>query len=164
MRYFITFACYGGHLHGDESGSVDPLHNLPGSRLVEADLERASAERQRMSQAPYLLDQSGRTVVLAALRKVCMYRGWILLATHVPTNHVHVVVEAEIRPERVMNDFKSYTSRALNRSGRDGSARKHWARHGSTRWLWKDQEVLETIRYVVDEQGVPIAIFVATDL
>ena len=31
MRYFITSACYGAHLHGDESGSVDRHHNVPGA-------------------------------------------------------------------------------------------------------------------------------------
>ena len=111
MRYFITFACYGGHLHGDESGSVDRHHNLAGSRLLEPDPQRASAERQRMPQAPYWLDRDSRAAVLAALRGHCVHRGWSLLAAHVRTNPVHVIVEAEARPERVMNEFKSYASR-----------------------------------------------------
>jgi len=34
--YLITFACYGAHLHGDESGSVDRKHNLPGGRMLGA--------------------------------------------------------------------------------------------------------------------------------
>ena len=74
MRYFITLACYGEHLHGDESGSVDRRHNLPGSRLLEADPQRASAERQRMNQAPYLPDRDSRAAVLEALREVCRPR------------------------------------------------------------------------------------------
>jgi len=113
-----------------------------------------------MNQAPYLLDRDSRAAVLGALREVCRQRGWSLLAAHVRTNHVHVVVEAEVRPEKVMKDFKSYASRGLNRLGRDGSDRKRWARHGSTRWLWKDQDVQDAIRYVVEEQGEPMAVFV----
>ena len=74
---------------------------------------------------------------------------------------MHVVVEAEAPPEKIMNAFKSYASRALNRMGRDGSDRKRWARHGSTRWLWKDQDVKGAIRYVVEEQGEPMAVFLA---
>ena len=74
---------------------------------------------------------------------------------------MHVVVEAEVRPEKVMNDFKLYASRGLNRLGREGSDRKRWARHGSTRWLWKDRDVQEAIRHVVEEQGEPMAVFVA---
>src|SRR5450631_187342 len=71
MRYFITFACYGGHLHGDESGSVDRNHNLPGGRLLEADPDRVAAERQSMTQAQYLLDRDSRAVVLQALLAGC---------------------------------------------------------------------------------------------
>jgi REP element-mobilizing transposase RayT len=161
MRYFITFACYGGHLHGDASGSVDQRHNLPGSRALEADPKRVSAERQSIKQGPYSLDRNGRAAVLAALKEVCLHRGWRLLAAHVRTNYVHVVVEAKVRPEKVMNDFKSCASRGLNRLAGNESDRRRWAHHGSTRWLWKDQDVREAIRYVVEEQGEPMAVFLA---
>jgi REP element-mobilizing transposase RayT len=161
MRYFITFACYGAHLHGDKSGSVDRNHNVPGSRLAEASPERVALKRQQMDQAPYYLDRDRRATVLDALREVCFHRGWSLWAAHVRTNHVHSVVEAEVRPEEVMNAFKSYASRALNRLGIDGPDRKRWARHGSTRWLWKDEDVQDAIRYVVSEQGEPMQVYLA---
>jgi REP element-mobilizing transposase RayT len=164
LRYFITFACYGGRLHGDESGSVDRRHNLVGSRVLESDSRRAAAERESMPQPPYSLDQESRAAVLVALQQHCLYRGWNLLALHVRTNHVHVVVEAEVRPERVMNEFKSYASRELNRLGRDGPDRRRWARHGSTRWLWKDQDVRQAVEYVIEAQGESMALFVAEEL
>jgi hypothetical protein len=145
MRYFISSACYGVHLHGHESGSVDRRHNVPGSRLVEANPERVAVKRQPMDQAPDCL--------------VCFDRGWSLWAAHVRTNHVHVVVEADVRPEKVMNAFKSYASRGLNRLEIDGGDRKRWARHGSTRWLWKDEDVQEAIRYVVSGQGEPMEVY-----
>ena len=161
MRYFITFACYCCHLHGDESGSVGRSHNLPGSRVLEAEPTRAATERQGMLQTPYSLDRDSQAAVLEACgRSACTVAG-SCLAAHVRTNHVHVIVEAEVRPERVMNDFKSYASRWLKRLGRDGPDRKRWARHGSTRWLWRDQDVQEAIRYIVDGQGEPMAVFVA---
>jgi hypothetical protein len=47
-----TFACYGAHLHGDESGSVDRRHNLFGGRSLEADPQRAGAERRSMNSPP----------------------------------------------------------------------------------------------------------------
>ena len=115
MRYFITFACYGARLHGDESGSVDRHHNLIGSRLLEPDAERVMAERREMLQDPYVLDhEARRPVVLAAIQRHCAYRGWNLLAAHVRSNHVHTIGEAETRPERIMNEFKAYASRELN--------------------------------------------------
>jgi REP element-mobilizing transposase RayT len=33
------------------------------------------------------------------------------LAAHARTNHVHIVVDADVPPERIMNDLKSYASR-----------------------------------------------------
>ena len=60
-----------------------------------------------------------------------------------------------------MNDFKAYASRALNRLEAEPGSRRRWARHGSTRWLWKDQDVREAIRYVIEEQGKPMAVFLA---
>jgi hypothetical protein len=124
MRYFITFACYGSHLHGDESGSVDRKHNIFGGRLAEASAPRLAAKSEQMDQPSYLLDQTRRATVLDAIRKVCVHYGWNLWAAHVRTNHVHMVVEAEVRPEKVMHAFKSYASRALNGLGIDGPDRK----------------------------------------
>jgi hypothetical protein len=72
---------------------------------------------------------------------------------------VHAVVEADVRPEKIMHAFKSYASRSLNRLGIDGLERKRWARHGSTRWLWKDEDVQEAICYVVSGQGEPMEVY-----
>src|SRR5437868_4749636 len=101
---------------------------------MAADSKRFSAEQRSMDQAPYCLDERRREAVLNSLQERCSQRNWSLLAAHVRTNHVHLVVEGEARPERVMNDLKSYASRSLNRMGLDPSARKRWTRHGSTRW------------------------------
>jgi REP element-mobilizing transposase RayT len=117
-----------------------------------------------MDQPPYLLDEDSRTTVLAAIRGHCEQRDWNLLAAHARTNHVHVIADAEIPPEKVMNEFKAYASRELNRAGHDGPDRKRWARHGSTRWLWKDQDVRSALQYVVDQQGEPMSLFVAEGL
>jgi hypothetical protein len=39
-----------------------------------------------------------------------------------------------------------------------------WARHGSTRWLWKDEDVRQALRYVIEEQGEPMALFAVRGL
>src|SRR5713226_8064685 len=162
MTYLITFACYGCHLHGDESGSVDREHNLPGCRLVAGDLKRVSTERGNMDQSPYSMDSKRREAVLGSLLDHCSHRNWSVLAAHVRSTHVHIEVESEARPERIMNALKSYASRCLNRIGLDEPARKRWARHGSTRWLLKAENVSAAVRYVVDEQGEPMSVFEAS--
>jgi REP element-mobilizing transposase RayT len=127
--------------------------------VLEAYPARVAAERERMDQPPYHLDPKRRDVVLEAIQDVCSHRGWSLLAAHVRSNHVHTVVESEDAPERVMNDFKSYSSRRLNQAGLDEVGRKRWARHGSTRWLWKPQQVSAAISYVMSEQGSTMSVF-----
>ena len=101
---------------------------------------------------------------MKAIHEVCGHRNWHLLAAHVRSNHVHAVVEAEVRPETVMNAFKSYASRAMNLTGIDPANRKRWVRHGSTRWLWKDSDVQEAIRYIVFGQGDSMEVYLAEGL
>jgi REP element-mobilizing transposase RayT len=155
----ITFACYGCHLHGSESGSVDVAHNMHRTPILEGNSARVAFEGQRMDQSAYHMDQTRRDAVLEAIQEVCVHRGWRLLAAHVRSNHVHTVVEAEVPPERVMSDFKAYASRHLNRLRLDDPNRKRWARHGSTRWLWKPQHVSAAMQYVVAEQGEAMSAF-----
>jgi hypothetical protein len=81
MRYFITFACYGSHLHGDEPGIVDLHHNVPGSPFAEASPERRVIKFEQMDQAPFSLDKDRRAAVLSALHEVCLHRQWILILT-----------------------------------------------------------------------------------
>jgi REP element-mobilizing transposase RayT len=164
MIYLITFACYGHHLHGSESGSVDREHNVPGTPILEVDSTRTAAEGELMDQAPYDLDQIRRDAVLEAIQEVCLHRGWGLRAAHVRSNHVHLVVDAEASAERVMGDCKAYASRRLNRMRLDEPNRKRWARHGSTRWLWEPAHVSAAVRYVVGEQGDAMAVFESHEL
>jgi REP element-mobilizing transposase RayT len=123
------------------------------------DSARAAFEERRMDQPPYRLDQIRRDAVFEAIKEVCGYRGWSLLAAHVRSNHVHTVVESEAEPERVMNDLEAYASRRLNGMGLDMPNRKRWGRHGSTRWLWEPQHVAAAIQYVFAEQGDPMSAF-----
>src|SRR5260370_3231348 len=109
-----------------------------------------SDERIAMAKAAYLLDVRRRCIVLNTICEVCRHRGWRLLACHVRTNHVHLVVHADAPPEKIMNDCKAYASRRLNEAGLDDRSRKRWTRHGSTRYLWSEDSVHETVDYVLN--------------
>ena len=74
----------------------------------------------------YILEHKQRQIVLETIKEVCScsyrkYRKWVLLAAHVRTNHVHLVVHAILPPEKIMNTIKSYSSRNLNKSTLDGN-------------------------------------------
>ncbi len=100
-----------------------------------------------------ILQASQRAAVVEAVRGVCDYRGFHLTAVNVRTNHVHVVVAAGCRPETVLNDFKSYATRRLREQGLLPAHVRPWARHGSTRYLWKERHVELAVDYVLNGQG-----------
>ncbi|MBN9663999.1 MAG: transposase [Acidobacteria bacterium] len=161
MIYLIIFACYGCHLHGSEYGSVDRNHNIVGTPYMSSGPALAQFEMSLMQQPPYQLDSPRRAAVLAAVVEACECLSWTLLAVHVRSNHVHIVVDAQLPPERVMLTFKTYASRRLNITGMDALGRKRWGRHGSTRWLKNSEEVSAAVKYVIEEQGRPMDLWQA---
>ncbi len=159
LAYFITFTCYGTWLHGDKSTSVDRFTNTPGTDFLSFNSKRLHLVKKGMPETPYFLDESRRKNVLQAIEEVCIHRKWVLLAAHVRSNHVHLVIHAIAKPEQIMNTIKSYASRHLNKAKLDECRVRRWTHHGSTRYLWKETEVEATIQYVVNEQGLPMAVF-----
>ena len=86
---------------------------------------------------------------------MCDRRGWRLLAVAARTTHIHVVVNApDVAPERVMQQLKAWSTRAVLRV-RPDEGPGLWTRHGSTRYLWAADEVAEKVQYVEHEQDGP---------
>jgi REP element-mobilizing transposase RayT len=160
LAYLITSSCYGSHLHGSEKGSVDRNHNLVGGRYLAPEPGLLRERARRMGKPGYALDHTRRRVVLAAIHQVCAHRGWTVIAAHVRMTHVHVVVAADTVPEQVMHDLKAYASRLL--SVQESGRINRWTRHGSTRYLWKRDDVAGAVGYVVDGQGEPMEVFLNT--
>jgi len=160
LAYFITFSTYGTWLHGTAkgSGSVDRGHNVYGTPFIPPDNEWENREAGRMVSPPYALGENARVIVRDAIVAHCREKNWTLLALHVRTNHVHVVISAEREPGRLMSDLKACASRELNRSGTDANERR-WTRHGSTRHLFDDVAVAAAVAYTLDEQGPPMAVY-----
>jgi REP element-mobilizing transposase RayT len=146
-------------MHGAEEGSVDRGHNHYGAPLVKSNPRRLAAERQRMSALPYSLDEPRRQVVLEAIIDRCDQSDWRVFAVHIRSNHVHIILGGEERPEFIMTQLKSAASRRLNQRGFDDRNRRRWARHGSTRRLWSQKDVQEAVRYVLEGQGEPMSTF-----
>jgi REP element-mobilizing transposase RayT len=161
QTYLITWSCYGSRLPG-QPGAVPRTQNQFNSPLPEPNTQKEHHALDRTRDAPYTLDEIRRHVVLESLQEVCRFRSWTLLAAHVRTNHLHVVVTADSKPEQVMVAMKAYSSRALNRRGIDVAGQRRWARHGSTRYLWTTESIRVAIGYVVDEQGSAMAVYVTS--
>ena len=159
FAYFITFSCYGTHLYGHESGSVDRLHNKYGTPFLPPNESVRQKQEKRMKQPAYLIDNARAVIIMNAFKETSSYRQWNLLAAHVRSTHVHIIVQAKDKPKKVMNDFKSYASRALNRAGYEDNGRKRWSRHGSTRYIWEIEDLEKVVSYVLHEQGEPMVVY-----
>jgi REP element-mobilizing transposase RayT len=159
LAYFITFSTYGVWLHGRDVGSVDKKHNEVGTPFLPPDAEHEHSNRANMRDAPYVLDVDRRAVVLQTVLEVARHRRWTVWACHVRTTHVHVVVTANDKPEKVMADFKAYASRRLKERTGEPADRKRWTQHGSTRYLWHEEQVAAKVEYVLNGQGEPMGRF-----
>ena len=152
--FLITFRCYGTWLHGDERGSVDRGYfNKFGTPKIKPDAEKVRRKANLMKHEAFILNAKQRAVVETAIREVCLIRGYILFALNIRTNHVHLVVSNSGQPERIMDSFKAYATKALRAAGLAGSEQKPWSRHGSTRYLWTDEHIAAAVEYVVNGQG-----------
>jgi REP element-mobilizing transposase RayT len=107
LAYLITFSTYGTWLHGDRRGSVNRFHKRFGtSRLPHNELRR-KYNHQQLKQSPVKMRSRERVLVEEAIRETCKMRRWDLWTINVRTNHVHTVVSACCKPEKVLAAFKA---------------------------------------------------------
>ena len=153
LAYLITFRTYGTWLHGDARGSVDREHNIPGTPLFPPDPSREMRRRSQLKHAPIELDPERRAVVRRTILKVAEHRNWEIHALAVRSNHVHIVITAYHAPERVMTSLKAWCTRRLVEAKLVAKGEIVWSRHGSTKYLWKQDEIEAASRYVCEGQG-----------
>ncbi len=106
MTYLITFSCFGHRLHGHPEGSVDRHHRTPGTPALQPDSAWLAQSTLLMKHLAYTLDAQRRHIVLEALRQSCQQNAWTLHAAHVRPTHVHVVIEAQPQPEKLLQALK----------------------------------------------------------
>jgi len=152
LAFMITWTSYGTWLPGDQRGWVTSKE--PG--IQEPDPSRESYARRTMQSDAIILSNKQRHIVDSTIREHCKIRKWSLHALNVRSNHVHIVITADVLPEVVMNQLKAWCSRRLNQSDEHTKnsirKRKWWTEHGSTKWI-NDEYYLETaIRYVHEGQ------------
>lgn len=146
--YLITFRTYGTWLHGDDRGSVDRMHSAFDTPFLPADPRECRAADHRMTQIAFCLDPRQRHAVRDTITRVCGHHGWELHSLHVGTNHVHACISASELPERVMLALKTWSTRRLRQEKLVTESRRIWSRHGSTKYLWKPEQVVDACRYV----------------
>jgi REP element-mobilizing transposase RayT len=150
IAYLLTFRTFGTWLHGDERFSVGRNKN---NKFGEPKIQPSVPFQEEMEcnsrQRAVILDLNERMLVTEAIKDVCQHRNYLMHALNVRTNHVHSVISAAIKPEKIVNDFKAYSTRKLRQEWQFGSEEKVWSRGSSTRYLWKPNHVAAAIDYVL---------------
>ena len=119
-------------------------------------------EQHLQKHPSVIFDEQQRQVVRDTIIRHCGLKQWCLLAVHVRTNHVHVLVQAPVSIEKAMNDLKAYSTRSLRQAGY--KLEKVWTKHGSTQYVFTYAKLYEKARYIVCEQGEPMAYYVGDRL
>jgi len=164
IAYFLTYTTFGTWLHGREQGSVDKDHNQVGSLRIAPNPQRQSANLERLGNAAYQLDAPRRRVVLETIEEVAAHRHWNLLAAHVRSNHVHALINANTSPEKILSDLKAWSSRRLSERFSELDTTKRWTRHGSTLYLWSEDQLAEKLRYVIEDQGDVMELYINPEI
>ena len=147
VGYFLTWVTYGTWLPGDPRGWVK---YRAGWQLPDPIREREA--RALMTEGACILTREQRRAVEAQIDETCAQRGWTLHAVNCRSNHVHVVVTADVAdPDKIRVDLKAWSARALKTAF--GSVRENWwAERGSIHYLNSDDDLEAAILYVRDGQ------------
>jgi len=153
LAYHITWTTYGSWLPGDSRGWVEG--GTPG--IQTPDPERTDHSRDLMTGTSVTLTPAQREIVEATIRDHCGIRKWPLLALNIRTNHIHLIVTADVTPEIVMSQLKAWCSRRLSEHAgligrsRNGQ-RRWWTEHGSTKYINDETYLQNAIQYVNERQ------------
>ena len=156
LGYLITFGAYGTWLHGDERGSVDRDHRRYDTPTLPLSPRRNEIERNLLKQPPVRFNVPQWAAIDFSIRETCAIRKWELWALNVRTNHLHCVVTANCNPNTVLVALKANATRAMRDAGCWPNDPSPWARGGSKKYLWTEEELTNAIVYTVEDQGEPL--------
>jgi REP element-mobilizing transposase RayT len=157
--WLLTWTTYGTWLPGDERGFVSPvpaeegayvLHNMPGM-AIDKDMPRLREHaKSLMSGRPIYLIAAQAKCIINQFRETAAFRSWPLLASAVMANHVHLIVgvTGDPEPNKLLHDFKSYGTRALNKRWPRPKSETWWTRDGSKRKLPDEEAIAAAVLYL----------------
>jgi REP element-mobilizing transposase RayT len=149
IGYFLTWVTYGTWLPGDARGWVQ---YQAGWQLPDPIRQREA--KALMTEDACILTAEQRRAVEAQIAETCAHRGWTLHVVNCRTNHVHVVVTAEVAdPDKIRIDLKAWASRTLKKKF-DRNRGNWWAERGSIRYLNSDDDLEAATQYVRDGQDI----------
>ena len=161
--WLLTWTTYGTWLPGDKRGFVSPVpDDSTGKRIknnivdtpYDADVPQLRNEAiANLKCDPVYLSTTQSEAIIDQLMETAAHRKWLLLATAIMRNHIHVVVgvPGDPNPENMLRDFKAYASRRLNKHWPKPVSGTWWTRSGSKRKLPTELAVIDAVAYVRDQ-------------
>ncbi len=154
LAYLITFRTFGTWLHGDDRFSINRSNrDVPHTVKFDPNLPLQKCMQESMRQPPMILDMEMRSVVADAIEELCAGRSYGLRSLNVRTNHVHSVISAAQKPERIADAMKAFATKKLRELGLVEANERVWSRGRSRRYLWKPKHVEAAVNYVRYRQG-----------
>lgn len=148
--WFLTWTTYGSWLPGDKRGFTDAEHKSPGTPTAAPNPALQSFAKQQMKGPVVFLTRLHATSLLTQFQETVRYRNWLLSAVAVMPTHIHLIVGVSNDPEpsKILSDFKSYGSRALNSKFGKPQSGTWWTQSGSKRRLSDAHSVEATVDYL----------------
>src|SRR5712691_4338191 len=171
--WLVSSTFYGQWLPGDPRGSVtNVLDRRPDDRATDVRIEHARpgedyedpipalqrAARDLLKGPPVTVNLAQAEQLLEQFQETADHRGWVLHAVSVMVNHIHLVVEAppEVGKSDLLQDFKSYGSRRLNRLFGRRPSGTWWSDSGSCR---PRRDIPAAVFYVCHRQPYPLLVW-----
>ncbi|QDU06728.1 Transposase IS200 like protein [Gimesia aquarii] len=146
FTYFITWTTYGTWLPGDQRGW---RKTSKGNQQPQPLLEEWS--RNQMNEPPVLLNQLQRNKVETVCYEHAQIRGWLVHAINVRSNHIHVVVTANLAPKKIRDQFKANATRVLRQHPDPVKSGKVWTRGRDIQIVDAGENSLERVIVYIDE-------------
>ena len=170
--WFFTWRTYGTWLPG-RAGFVGEYVTTDGLRVTDnrygdpagPAMPLAAYSAFIRNQPAVFLSGAQAAIVFEQLVETAAYRGRVLDAVAILTDHIHLVFGTPADPDqdKMLDDWKTYASRVLNRhAGWKAPAPRPvwWARDGSKRILKTPANRAGAIRYVRDQHD-PLRLWVS---
>lgn len=172
QRYWLlTWTTYGTWLPGDDRGFVSPVRkssfdkwqrqNVPGTDYSRSMSGLKNASEFRLKCPPIFLSHPHARMLLQQFHETAEYREWQNVAVAIMRTHVHLLVSVpgDPAPDKILQDFKAYGSRALNTKWEKPMSGTWWTESGSKRKKWNYVAVVNAVSYVANQDN-PLVVWI----
>lgn len=120
-----------------------------------------NASQSRLKYPPIVLSLPQARILLQQFHETAAYRGWQNLAIAIMRTHVHLLVSVpgDPAPDKSLQDFKAYGSRALHAEWTKPASGTWWTESGSKRKKSSYAAVVNAVRYVANQDN-PLEVWI----